>query len=129
MLVCIALEKEVSTDFAKKLKNLIPGKEVEVLYTGLGQVNAALALSRRLQKGANLSVINVGTCGAVDHDYGETLRVTNVKCGHEKAFGDFYPTVILKEEQDFTKRVSLYTSDYFVNKSTKQHLYKNCPNI
>ncbi|MCK6417738.1 MAG: nucleosidase [Alphaproteobacteria bacterium] len=48
----------------------------DVLYTGVGKVNAAYALTRRLHQGKPGVVINLGTAGSARHKSGSVVNPT-----------------------------------------------------
>ncbi|HTF03715.1 MAG TPA: hypothetical protein VK826_06790 [Bacteroidia bacterium] len=111
----VALPDEVH--HAKEL-NGIP-----VYYSGVGKLNAALAASELIEKGYT-EIINIGSCGSVQHKLGEIISVGSVfqdidgrplsDYGHTPFEEDTHQLVI-----NSTLQHSCFTTDYFYDH--KQH--------
>lgn len=65
-LVVFALEQESQGIFS----------DHDVLYTGIGKVNAAFRLMRRIHQNRPTAIINLGTAGRAVHKAGSILHVT-----------------------------------------------------
>ena len=76
MLICVATEPEASRLVAVGL---------DVLVTGVGPVNAAIALTRRMARGDVDQVVCCGVGGAYP---GSGLAVGDVVCARTEQFGD-----------------------------------------
>jgi len=108
-LVVVALERE------------IPNTDKEVLVTGVGKVNAAIALTKRLMKGDIKKVLNFGSAGSTKFPIGDL-----VKCGRfvqrdmdctglgkypHQTYGEEYDYLSNTDDEDF---VTCYSGDSFV---------------
>ncbi|MCF8610131.1 nucleosidase [Gordonia sp. HY285] len=58
------------------------GARTDVLVTGIGKVRAAMAVTRRLERGDYTRVINIGTAGAL-HDHHSGLFVPSAVVEHD----------------------------------------------
>lgn len=73
--------------YIKWLKGVLAGKEILLLKTGIGKVNAASALAEVISSFENIeSVIAVGCAGAVDKD----LSVGDIVVGNSFSYHDVY---------------------------------------
>ncbi len=78
LVVCVATELEGSL--------LRP--HVRVLVTGIGAVNAAVALTRFLEREGARSVINCGIAGAYPSAFENGLSTGTVVCAQSECYGD-----------------------------------------
>ncbi len=67
ILVVFALEQESQNVF----------DDYPVLYTGVGKVQAALALSQHLQRATPKMIVNLGTAGSQKHTKGSVVNATS----------------------------------------------------
>ena len=99
-----------------------------VLYSGVGKVNAALAVATLAARGVT-EVVNIGSCGSSKHATGEILRMgcvyQDIDCtpicmyGHTGFEADSHCIVF-----DPTSKHSCFTTDYFFD---RQQLAKYSP--
>ncbi|MEN8908176.1 MAG: hypothetical protein ABF289_19655, partial [Clostridiales bacterium] len=87
---------------------------IELIISGIGELNSAIATSYFLTKYKKTSfIINLGLCGSsnINHDIGKTFYINKIKSiNHRKIF---YPDIIVKH--NFSES-SLCTYNHKINK-------------
>lgn len=114
-LICVADRREIPKGL--KLTN-----DDRLVVTGIGQINAAVALTRAINQYKPSRVLNVGTCGAVKGNVGDIVRVVGAINGFQEEFRKKSPQLLFGVTGMYNSLI--YTSDYFITKETCGTLYE-----
>jgi adenosylhomocysteine nucleosidase len=94
---------------------------IPVLVCGVGKLNAAMGVFECIQKGFT-EIINIGSCGSLNHQYGEILKIGKVYqdidvrpiCGY--GLSPFEPAEPFIEI-DGVSTFSCFSTDYFYDQN------------
>lgn len=94
---------------------------IPVLVCGVGKLNAAMGVFECIQKGYT-EIVNIGSCGSLNHHYGEILRIGKVYqdidarpiCDYGLSpFEPVEPFIQIDQDSDF----SCFSTDYFYDQN------------
>jgi adenosylhomocysteine nucleosidase len=118
----------------EELENTENISGIPVIYSGIGKINAAIASTKAYYLGFN-KIINIGSCGSVNHKVGEILKIgefyQDIDCTPLCEYGKtFYEEdKIIINDSPF----SCFTTDYFYDYNQKSkysfpylHKINNC---
>lgn len=92
-------------------------KDVDVVFTGVGKINACKTVGSVFLDNQYDYVINAGTCGSTKFDVGHILFPSIIYQGDAFITGSFESKVLhtKKITADFVKEVSILSSDNFIS--------------
>ena len=112
LLILVATPKELR-DF-----NLETHKDVKVIFTGIGKLNAFSAVRSALLKEDFDAVLNIGTCGSDKHPVGTILHPSVIKQGDAFILHGFSNISFVVNGDP---EVSILNGDNFINKQPDEN--------
>jgi adenosylhomocysteine nucleosidase len=112
----------------QELNNLENLFGIPIIYSGVGKVNAAISSTISFFSGYN-HVINLGSCGSLNHSVGSILKINkfiqDIDCSPLCEYGttfldEKYSNIINEADHSF----SCFTTDYFYDHNQKEKYSK-----